>query len=128
MAYVQKVKYERTVLLKPQDNLVSSDYPEVPAFMVLQKKCEKPDMFYLMSMEYQDIWTKKKNAYLNSFKKKTNGRNFIKENATMIKPRHVRPKVEEKPLKKTTKYDHIQSKYHVTNRPPRKQCEINRLP
>jgi hypothetical protein len=72
MANVKNVIYELTLPLKPRGNLVSFDYADVPAFMSLKKKCEKPDMFYLMSMEYQRIWMKKNNSYENSLKTKGN--------------------------------------------------------
>lgn len=120
MAYIKKIKFERAVPLKRRDNLMSSDYTDVPPFKPsYQKTCEKPNMFYLMSMEYQQIWTKEKDEYLKS--ETFNAKKVKTVTKTHLKPvrqKIVRKKVAEKPPpKKTTKYNHIQSKYKVINRP-----------
>jgi FKBP-type peptidyl-prolyl cis-trans isomerase len=115
MAYIKKTKFVPAVSLKRRDNLVASDFTNVPKFIPsYQTKSEKPNMSSLISMEYQQTWTKEKNEYLKSQSARNNEK---KENNLMTKTkvnqqRAVRLKVTEKPpAKKITKYDHIQSRY-----------------
>jgi|UniRef100_A0A2S2R4T8 hypothetical protein len=120
MTHVKKVKNELTVPLKRRDNLISSDYTDVPVFMPsYQKNCEKTNMFYLMSMEYQQIWTKEKDEYLKSRAFNAKKVKKVKKiRVPTVQQETVREKITEKPpLKNTTKYDHIQSKYKIRNQP-----------
>jgi hypothetical protein len=127
MAHFKKTKFVPAVSMKRRDNLVASDYTYVPKFVPsYQIKQEKPNMLSLISMDYQQIWTKEKNDYLksqtasNSEKKEKNSKPKIK----VIQQRIVNSKVIEKPLaKKTTKYDHIQSRYKNINQKPRTSSE-----
>jgi hypothetical protein len=123
MAYIKKTTFVPAVSLKRRDNLVASDYTNAPKFIPsYQMKHEKPNMSSLISMDYQQTWTKEKNEYLrsqnenNSVKKEKNFKSKVK----VIQQRTVCPKITENPpSKKTTKYDHIQSRYKIINQEQR---------
>ncbi|KAL4100648.1 hypothetical protein QTP88_020683 [Uroleucon formosanum] len=119
MGYQKKLSFERTVPQKRRDNLVSSDYTDVQSFIpTYDTQCEKPNMFYLMSMEYQRIWEQEKNEYFKS---------TIIIGTVALKPwlrGHARKHQHNIPRltvpycvqeKKKTKYDQIKSKYHIIN-------------
>lgn len=101
------------VPMKRRDNIVSSNYMDFKPFLPsYEEKCDKTNFFYLMSMEYQRIWTQEKEVYLRSL-------NFGPENISSwlrgqaVKHEHNIPrlKVSDRPPKqKTTKYDHVKSK------------------
>jgi hypothetical protein len=122
MAHVKKTKFVPSSSMKRRDNLVASDYTNVPKFIPsYQIKHEKPNMLSLISMDYQQTWTKEKNEYLksqtasNNEKKEKN----LKAKIKLIQQRNVFPKVTDKPsVKKTAKYDHIQSRYMKINQKP----------
>lgn len=116
MGYQKKLSFERTVPLKRRDNLVSSDYTDVKPFIPsYDTRCEKPNVFYLMSMEYQRIWEQEKNEYFKStitvaLKPRLRG-HAIKHQHNI--PRSTVPY--RVPEKRKTKYDHIKPKYHIIN-------------
>jgi hypothetical protein len=64
-------------------------------------------------MEYQQTWTNEKNEYLKSQTSRNNEKKEknLKPKTKINQQRTICPKVTEKPAKKTTKYDHIQSRY-----------------
>uniref|UniRef100_A0A2S2Q2B4 Uncharacterized protein n=1 Tax=Sipha flava TaxID=143950 RepID=A0A2S2Q2B4_9HEMI len=129
MAHIKKTTFVPSVSLKRRDNLVASNYTNVPKFIPsYQAKSEKPNMLSLISMEYQQTWIKEKNEYLKSQTARNTEKkeNSWKSKTKVNQQRTVRPKVTEKPLaKKTTKYDHIQSRYKIINQKPRSPSENN---
>jgi len=119
MGYQKKLSLERTVPQKRRDNLVSSDYTDVQSFIPsYDTRCEKPNVFYLMSMEYQRIWEQEKNEYFKS---------TIIIGTVTLKPwlrGHARKHQHNIPRltvpycvqeKRNMKYDHIKAKYHEIN-------------
>lgn len=118
MAYHKKIKFEMAVPIKRRDNIVSSNYMDFKPFLPsYEEKCDKTNFFYLMSMEYQRIWTREKEIYLRSL-------NFGPENISnwlrgqAVKHQHNIPrlKVSDRPPKqKMTKYDHVKSKIVTWN-------------
>jgi len=118
----KKMKFEPAVLMKRRDNLASSDYSNVKPFMPsYNNRCEKPNLFYLLSMEYQRMWMEEKLFYVKG---------VVTENVELLrrgyatKHEHKIPRytVPDRPQKQTTKYDHIRSKFKNANNYRRHPC------
>jgi len=126
MGYQKKLSFERTVMLKHRDNLVSSDYNDVHPFIPsYDTRCEKPNVFYLLSNEYQRIWEREKNEYFKStitigtVPLKPWLRGHARKHQHNI-PRLTIPYCE--PGKMNKKYDHIKPVYHIINHYRRGPC------
>lgn len=106
-----KSLFEPTVSLKRPDNIQSSDYTYTKPFIASHDMgCEKPNFFYLLSMEYQRLWMKEKSFYV---KHETPGPTEVLRRGTAVKHEDKIPRltVPDHPQKRTTQYDHVKSKY-----------------
>lgn len=114
MTYHKKLKFEVAVPLKRRDNLLSSNYANVEVFIPsYQNKYVKPNLFYLMSMEYQRLWMEEKEEYLKSINVgRELKRNWLRGFALKHQSKIPWLKVPDRPdYKGTMKYAHIKSKF-----------------
>lgn len=117
MTFHVKMKYEPTSMLKHPDTILSSDYPHVKVFIPsYERRCEKPNIFYLLSMEYQRIWMKEKEVYRRSIRsesdKKKNTKKHLWSVAPTNKPDNKQKQKDQKEIspKWKKKYEHIKAK------------------
>jgi len=119
MAGYKKFKVERAVPLKPRDNLESSMYTNVKPFVPsYDNQCVAPNINYLLSMEYQRMWTEERLYYVKGVNPE---KTVILRRGHAIKHQDKFPRLmlPDRPQQRTTKYDHVKSKYRtVVGHPP----------
>lgn len=108
-----------------RDFFQSSDYSSVKAFVPsYERKCEAPNMAYIMSMEYSRIWKEEKEQYWMVLRQGNEDRKKRLKGYAQNVIKNIRPPVKTKFVPKRSKlYDHVQSKYlQYTNPTKRHPC------
>jgi len=122
MTTYRKFKVERAVPLKRRNNLQSSEYSNVkPLIPSYDNPCVKPNLNYLLSMEYQRMWIEERLYYIKG---------IYREKVTILRRKHAikhqdkfpHLKVPDRIQPRTTKYDHVNSKYKTIINHPRYSC------
>lgn len=121
----KSTKIDQTLSCARRDFFQSSDYSSVKAFVPsYERKCEEPNMAYIMSMEYARIWKEEKDEYWMVLRQGNEDRKKRLKGYAQNVIQNVRSPVKANVAPKRTKlYDHVQSKYlQYTNPPKRYPC------
>lgn len=125
MALKKQSTYEMTLPIIPTDHIGNSPYTRKSKRFVPSYCDENVNMFDLLSMEYARLWTIEKEQFIKQSvatkeKKRTLMRRFVP------KHQHNNPRLrvpDTRAMKKTSKYDHIQSRYlDYTKRSHQEKC------